>query len=1094
MLPLLEEFCQKGSAFTDNASHFGIFSGINSTWEQQNIVEHTRNVTLTYREIDFAKIVLMMQINGGLAVFQLVLFWILLRCFPGVFAPKLDKSEVPKWPLGWVCKVWTETQMGKGKSARTIARRLNNLDGAVMVRYCILGFKFSTAASLVACFLMPWYHQFECDIHTHFECLTTGQGYSYYNLSQLQNLMDTERMWSGFLPAIVCAYFLVLLFVHFSMDEWRNFDIMRKEHLSRLACGHMEDDRPGAAQAQRSIMIEVVPLPYRAVSGEAVKAFFHKLFPYPGVHSAVVQPETGEFHGKVDAVLLSEGRRTLRSLRKALAPQLQQAQKEQEIRAEIFAEMSEEIPKDPSHRLSEDELGTVGPKPDISSPTSQASGLSQRPQFRRQVTLDMAIAAASAGRGTHTHEGAWAQLSSLPRVPSLGLQHTLAVPRQQTLSAPRRRHSSGGSLRRKRHRSASSVRRVRSDSASSIASLGSAGGGGTPTSAGGGPSPLQRGPSRISEVCEGDTGSGDAGDGDEGHGELERCVVKEEEGSASKAPAPDCQRRRWEEIAKTGAEVAGGAGDVAGAVYGHGRNVAEGLFDRARQAAMMMQDIADIGGGGVEVGSSTAFVTFHTVSDRVAAEQMVLCQSDISALELKPWWVQAAPEAGDINWVNASAPNAQQWTRQLFVRVLLVFAMLFWVIPIGLIQLWTNLDVLQTKFHWIAKLQEDAMGRVLYTLLTNYLPVLAQMGLLYLLPVLLEIMGTRVEGVKSKSKVQIQCVGRYLAFLMVTIYCTIVGSSLLKSMCQALSQPSKVFDILQAEVPSVACYFITYVLARAGLSAPMLLLFSVLSVWEPRDKYGRLIIRPNYAMEASQLVLVLVLGMTYCIIAPMVSFACMAYFALTTLVYSWLFLYVYTPEYDCHGKMWPQLFKGTLVGLLVGVLSLAGVASAYVGPTSGCFAGCFCLASLIMWLFPFFEVLYARPSNFIPLEVAREIDNVCAGNVEHLFCSDYYLDPVITGKSQGLRSVDGSSGCCCCCGSGPREVLVSDDGSAHEDADLNYRPALCEASEGSSIGSEESGEESPQDTSTASSSDVEAEAGPKRPPVKHNRLKFWSST
>lgn len=1048
MLPLLEEFCQRGSAFTDNASHFGIFSGINSTLEKQNFVEHTRIVTLTYKEIDFAKIVLMMQINGGLAVFQLVLFWILLRCFPGVFAPKLDKSEVPKWPLGWVCKVWTETEMGKGKSAMTIARRLNNLDGAVMVRYCILGFKFSTAASVVACFLMPWYHQFECDIHTHLECLNTGKGY-YYNLSQLQNLMGTERMWSGFLPAVVSAYCLVLLFVHFSMDEWRNFDIMRKEHLSRLACGHMEDDRPGAAQAQRSIMIEVVPLPYRGVGGEAVKAFFTKLFPYPGVHSAVVQPETGELHGKVDAVLLSEGRRTLRSLRKALAPQLQQAQKEQEIRAEIFAEMSEEIPQDSSDRLAEDELGTVGATPDISSPTSQASGLSQRPQFRRQVTLDMAIAAAGAGRGTHTHEGAWAQLSSLPRVPSLGLQHTLAAPRQQTLSAP---------------------------------SSGCAGGGGTPTSAGGGLPPLQRTPSRISEASEGDAGSGDAGDGDEGHGELERCVVK--------GPAPKCQRRRWEDIAKTGAEVAGGAGDVAGAVYGHGRNVAEGLFDRARQAAMMMQDIADIGGGGIEVGSSTAFVTFHTVSDRVAAEQMVLCQCDISALELKPWWVQAAPEAGDINWVNASAPNAQQWTRQLFVRVLLAFAMLFWVIPIGLIQLWTNLDVLQTKFPWIAKLQEDEMGTLLYTLLTNYLPVLAQMGLLYILPVLLEIMGTRVEGVKSKSKVQIQCVGRYLAFLMVTIYCTIVGSSLLKSMCQALNQPSKVFDILQAEVPSVACYFITYVLARAGLSAPMLLLFSVLSVWEPRDKYGRLIIRPNYAMEASQLVLVLVLGMTYCIIAPMVSFACMAYFALTTLVYSWLFLYVYTPEYDCHGKMWPQLFTGTLVGLLVGVLSLAGVASAYVGPTSGCFGGCFCLASLIMWLFPFFEVLYARPSNFIPLEVAREIDNVCAGNVEHLFCSDYYLDPVITGKSQGLRSVDGSSGCCCCCGSGPREVRVSDDGVAHEDTDLNYRPALCEASEGSSIGSEES----PQDTSTASSSDADAEAGPKRPPVKHNRLKFWSST
>merc|ERR1712232_1040660 len=106
----------------------------------------------------------------------------------------------------------------------------------------------------------------------------------------------------------------------------------------------------------------------------------------------------------------------------------------------------------------------------------------------------------------------------------------------------------------------------------------------------------------------------------------------------------------------------------------------------------------------------------------------------------------------------------------------------------------------------------------------------------------------------------------------------------------------------------------------------MLLLFAIISAWEPSDAQGRLIIRPNYAMEASQLVLVLVLGMTYCIIAPVISFACLIYFALTSLIYMFLFLYVYTPEYDCQGRTWNDMFRTSLLGLLLGVGSLAGIA------------------------------------------------------------------------------------------------------------------------------------------------------------------------
>lgn len=521
----------------------------------------------------------------------------------------------------------------------------------------------------------------------------------------------------------------------------------------------------------------------------------------------------------------------------------------------------------------------------------------------------------------------------------------------------------------------------------------------------------------------------------------------------------DFDPEKAEETGGTWQEVAEGTEYMAQAALDHTRIAAEGMLQRVQQAANLFQEMMLAKEGGIHIGSSTAFVTFYSLSDRVAAEQLVLVQSDMQALTRQGWLIRGAPEAADIIWANASVPNTQRWFRTLLVRVLLVIAAMFWIVPITLIQVWTRID----NWHivWITELQTNQYGQFVYTLLASYLPVLAQMGLLYVLPVLLEILGQRMEGEKVKSRVQIVVVGRYLNFLMVTIYCTILGGSLLQSMCAILRDPYNIFDLLQQEVPQVATYFISYVMARAGLSAPMLLLFALLSACD-KDEEQRIIVRPNYAMEASNLVLVLVLGMTYAIIAPMIMFACAVYFALTALIYSWLFLYVYTPEYDCKGQMWGQMFTGSLFGLLFGTASLAGIASTFVGPTSGSFVASLALCVIIMALFPFFRITYAEPSQYIPLEVAREVDSACEGNIGVFFNAGYYFDPVIEGSAQRMREQASTSGGCCCSRRAKRkETQVccakdSDEDFGDEDAS--------------------SGDESEETVETTSSASSDAEA------------------
>lgn len=900
MLAILEEICARGYNLTDLSKHIGV-SGQNAS-EVDHVENAFRQGSKEYKQVTLHTMRISLEINIYLCIAQLLLFWILSRVRPDIFAPRLNRDLVPKCPLGWVGLIWKNVQLGRGRSARNIARRLNNLDAAVMVRFCILGFKFSFAASLVACFLLPWYSSAPAhcggELNTsEGQCNTQVLVFKQFNLANLAHPdLTTEQVEAKFWPAVAAAWILTLIFVHFSMEEWANFDIMRKEHFTRLACGHMESERPGAAQAVRSVLVEMVPQPYRNVNAEAIHSFFSRLFPHNKVHSVVVQPQTGELHGKVDALMMNEGRKTIKSLRRALAPQIEKAKQER-----------------------------------IESSQSPAARTALR-----EVSQDVVTRAATMGRS---------------------IAGSFALDDGLTLDDIPENH-------------------------------------------------WMRGRSRT---------------GDSSYPEHQSTIIPECDRCSLDALTDGEEEGRWRGATE-------GASNIAIAAIGHGRHVAQGFLHRAQGVAGVMQDIAFPQVGGIDVGSSTAFVTFSVVSDAVMAQQLVLSQKDVSATAHSNWIIKPCPEAQDIYWVNAAVPYTQSWARTFLVKLALFVCMLFWVIPVGLITVWSQLDVLKLRFRWIEGLKDNEYSGLLYIVLNSYLPVLAQMLLLYLLPCLLELMGKRLEGEKTKSEIQVATTGRYLLFLLVTIYCTIVGNSLLLAMCQILEQPSNIFQILQKEVPAVASYFITYVMARAGLSAPMLLLFAIISAWEPSDSQGRLIIRPNYAMESSQLVLVLVLGMTYCIIAPMISFACLIYFALTSLIYMFLFLYVYTPEYDCQGRTWNDMFRTSLLGLLLGVASLAGIASSYIGPMSKSFVALWFLVVFIVALFPIFESVYAVPAKYIPLEVAREIDKACVGKTLGWLHSDYYLDPVITGFSDGTTS---GGGCCFCCKR--RMNLVAQDEDACND-------------------------------------------------------------
>jgi len=377
--------------------------------------------------------------------------------------------------------------------------------------------------------------------------------------------------------------------------------------------------------------------------------------------------------------------------------------------------------------------------------------------------------------------------------------------------------------------------------------------------------------------------------------------------------------------------------------------------------------------------TSTAFVTFCKAADCAAAEQMTLMHGGA-------WQTSPAPEPRDLIWHNVSKPLSQLQFRTVVAETFLVLGVLFWSIPVIWIQSIANVGYLKTQIPSVVHFLEGAP--VIYTLLTSYLPALALIGLMAILPYVFEIMASRYEGHKTKSEVQRRILNRSFAYQLASLYVTILSGSLIQSLEEILNRPSSILSILSSSLPNVAVYFVTYILARIGTSLPLLLLRPAAPLGCSSDHTQQC----QFGYELSSISLVLVIGLTYSFIAPAILPICALYFGIASLVYRWLFTYVYEPEFNCDGMMWHDLFRNVIAGLLLGTLSL--VALAAIDASAG-------QASLLLPL-PVWVVLFGGycwfklgvPSRRVALADAADMDNTESQHTIE-FSEDLYVDPLL---------------------------------------------------------------------------------------------------
>lgn len=332
-----------------------------------------------------------------------------------------------------------------------------------------------------------------------------------------------------------------------------------------------------------------------------------------------------------------------------------------------------------------------------------------------------------------------------------------------------------------------------------------------------------------------------------------------------------------------------------------------------------------------------AFVTFKTFIAATTARQVIHMQL---AGHLS---VQEAPEPRDVYWQNLDKSRKGTMVRRLVADIVVIFLIIFWVVPVCAIAYFTNASSLKSYADWISNAADESP---LFESTLELVQPLCIVGLMQVLPPFFMAIG-HFEGALSISANMFKAFNRYFLFQVVNVFLvSAIAGSILDSLTEIADNPSTAFKLLGEALPSMGGYFCNYILVKTfiGLGMEIMrlpaifmsigkqLLTANLTIRE-RSEFVlggglRLMSNPGwlpYNKIYAQDALVTVLCASFANVAPLLLFPGLLYFACAGYIYTHQMLYVYQPMYETGGKWWPKIAGCTVLALLFAQSTMIGM-------------------------------------------------------------------------------------------------------------------------------------------------------------------------
>jgi Calcium-dependent channel, 7TM region, putative phosphate len=405
-----------------------------------------------------------------------------------------------------------------------------------------------------------------------------------------------------------------------------------------------------------------------------------------------------------------------------------------------------------------------------------------------------------------------------------------------------------------------------------------------------------------------------------------------------------------------------------------------------------------------ETMSSTGMVTFLDLSSVACAASAPLT---VKASVLN---VSVAPEPREIIWENSHVSKKTQAHREAISNAVLFVGVVLWSFPLTFIQAVAKVEFLAQLpgMEWLS----DYIGGNFSHFVNGYLPVVALLGLIMILPVIFEYIAVKYEHRKTLSEVQASMLGRYFNYQLVNIYVTVTAGSLLVKVADIANHPMSIL-FMGESLPRMAGYFVALLVTKILAGLPMIFLrfgalmrMLFLKLLSNERKLTQREVDSVYRLENVQYgwefptqLLVVVIVFTYAIMCPVILPVGMIYFMGALIVYKKQILYVYSPVYESGGALFPLAVQRTLFGLVCAQVLFLGYIVTRGGRNQSIFLAP--LPVLTVMTSNYFKKTYADPSKRLSLERARAFDQPFApdSSVESQkakFDKNFYRQPVLT--------------------------------------------------------------------------------------------------
>jgi hypothetical protein len=250
---------------------------------------------------------------------------------------------------------------------------------------------------------------------------------------------------------------------------------------------------------------------------------------------------------------------------------------------------------------------------------------------------------------------------------------------------------------------------------------------------------------------------------------------------------------------------------------------------------------------------------------------------------------------------------------------------------------------------------------------------------LLILPFIFDILARYYEGMKLESEIQNSIMTRYFYYQLINVYVTVgfSGNNLWAQLLNILSKPQTLVNIIGGRVPEVSLFFTNLMIVKIFVAVPLEMirpwqLLSILTMgkfidkryvtsvhfscdllhWECHScslycvdfflnfcrnsettrrelRTGAFYSWPMlYGWIYPQLMMVLMIQLTYCVITPLMMPFCAVFFAFVYVMYKYQLMYVYINNDQSGGFMWYAVFSRSVLVMefasccLVGYLSL----------------------------------------------------------------------------------------------------------------------------------------------------------------------------